>query len=58
MTKLVNQIIKDYLEKTFWAQPDEREVEETNQVISNISDHHDPFGRCRNHSYPKIVRIP
>jgi hypothetical protein len=29
MTKLVNQIIKDYLEKTFRAQPDEKEVEGT-----------------------------
>ena len=28
MTKLVNQIIKDYLERNFRAQPDERKVEE------------------------------
>jgi hypothetical protein len=29
MTKLVNHIIQDYLEKTFQVQPDEKEVEGT-----------------------------
>jgi len=28
MTRLVNQIIKDYLERNFRAQPDERKVDE------------------------------
>jgi len=27
MTKLVNQIIKDYLERDFLAEPDERKVD-------------------------------